>query len=112
MAGAVIKRKGEINMKNLWKEDASVSSKIRRGLRAAMVWAKEEGPYALVVMMIICGMGCKIIHTLRAELSGPVATRVLSSSHILMTSSAIPGHDPYTIASRADHGHFVSEVGE
>jgi len=97
----------------MWKEDTSISAKIRRGLHAVRVWAREEGPYALVVMLIICGMGCQFFHSLNAKLSGPAATRVISTSNLpLFFSSVVPGHDPVASASRADHGLFVFEVGE
>jgi hypothetical protein len=95
-----------MNRLTSWKQAPTTTQSFGQWWRANKYSVASAACIAAVVgQMVVLTM-----LTLGSLPSGPVAER--SGGAPAVSSISVPGHDPYTIASRVDHGLFVSEVGE
>ncbi len=78
-------------------------------------WQNYKGQMLATVfaVVVVCWLTMLTMITLGEYPSGPVAElSTLHRDRLTSPSSCSTGHDPYTIASRADHGHLVGGAAQ
>ena len=99
-------------MLNFYHPTHSIRGPIRRAIRTAKTWVREEGPAFIVICFILAGMTVQFFNTIGRVVSDPAAAPSTSPRPTSSISSLTTGYDPVVAASRVDHGQLSFRSGE